>query len=606
MGALAGDGRPGFDGVQGFSIVGYTVLARRYRSTSFAGVIGQEPIAGTLRNAIEQGRVAHAYLFTGTRGVGKTSMARIFARALNAPATVEDAPLPPDADADGGFPPVDVQERMAAAIMRGEDLNVIEIDGASNRGVDEARQLIANAGLSPTGNARYKVYIIDEVHMLTREAFNALLKTMEEPPSHVKFILCTTEPHKVPPTIHSRCQAFDFRNIPTPKIADHLANVLKSENVEADHDVVWQIARLANGSMRDGLSLLDRLIATGQSPLTGEVLEQMFGLPDAQLINGLIDAIASGDVKASLESAANLITNGVGQDQIFEVLIERFRQLMLISACGADSDLVELSDEAKAEAAEQAKQFDASGLTYMIALCESVQRNGKASATPRALLDATIVRLALAEKMADVTAVLSGSSGAMTSGGQKKKLTTNPTPQASVLQHAAPTQSPTSPTTNPTPHTPHPTPVSNQSPTEVMDALLTRVATKPALSWLRFVQIVKIDEQSVIMTPTPGHREVMAFAKGQRLQDLANDLQPILGRRVRVSMQPPANPNGDLTSESIPGDASSGSPTPNPQSQTPNTQAARRAAMDLPLVKQVMDVFPDAVLFEVRDEEEHS
>ena len=523
-------------------------------------MIGQEPIAGTLRNAIEQGRVAHAYLFTGTRGVGKTSMARIFARALNAPATVEDAPLPPDADADGGFPPEDVQQRMAAAIMRGEDLNVIEIDGASNRGVDEARQLIANAGLSPTGNARYKVYIIDEVHMLTREAFNALLKTMEEPPSHVKFILCTTEPHKVPPTIHSRCQAFDFRNIPTPKIADHLANVLKSENVEADQDVVWQIARLANGSMRDGLSLLDRLIATGQSPLTGEVLEQMFGLPDAQLINGLIDAIASGDVKASLESAANLITNGVGQDQIFEVLIERFRQLMLISACGADSDLVELSDEAKAEAAEQAKQFDASGLTYMIALCESVQRNGKASATPRALLDATIVRLALAEKMADVTAVLSGSSGAMTSGGQKKKLTTSPTPQASVLQHAAPTTPLTPSASSPQSPTPNP-----QSPSEVMDALLTSVATKPALSWLRFVQIVKIDEQSVIMSPTPGHREVMAFAKGQRLQDLANDLQPILGRRVRVSMQPPANPNGDLNS--------SDSPTPNTPNPTPGPPA---------------------------------
>ena len=570
--------------------VSYTVLARRYRSTSFAGVIGQEPIARTLRNAIEQGRVAHAYLFTGTRGVGKTSMARIFARALNAPATVEDAPLPPDADADGGFPAVDVQQRMADAIMRGEDLNVIEIDGASNRGVDEARQLIANSGLSPTGNARYKVYIIDEVHMLTREAFNALLKTMEEPPPHVKFILCTTEPHKVPPTIHSRCQAFDFRNIPTPKIADHLKNVLGSESVEADEQVVWQIARLANGSMRDGLSLLDRLIATGQSPLTQDVLEQMFGLPDTQLVSALVNAIAAGDVKASLEAGANLIANGVSQDQVLEVLIERFRQLMLICACGAESELVELPDEARAEAAEQAKGFDASGLTYMIALCESVQRNGKASATPRALLDATIVRLALAEKMADVTAVLSGrvvshtgSASGGTSGGQKKKLTANTT----APSYQPPATSPQPPAVSPTTHHEPLT-----TPSDVIDALRQRAADRPAMAWLRFVDIVKLDEQAVVLSPTPGHREVMHFARDQRrLQAVADELAPILGRRVKVSMG--AAPDAGRNDEATP---------PNGHKQARVNSADRRAALDLPLVKQVMDVFPDAIVTDVREE----
>ncbi len=575
--------------------VSYTVLARRYRSTSFAGVIGQEPIASTLRNAIEQGRVAHAYLFTGTRGVGKTSMARIYARALNAPATVEDAPLPPDAEADGGFPDEEVQQRMAEAIMRGEDLNVIEIDGASNRGVDEARQLIANAGLSPTGNARYKVYIIDEVHMLTREAFNALLKTMEEPPPHVKFILCTTEPHKVPATIHSRCQAFDFRNIPTPKIADHLKNVLGSESIEADEQVIWQIARLANGSMRDGLSLLDRLIATGQSPLTPAVLEEMFGLPDAQLVNTLIDAIASGDVKASIEANANLIANGVSQDQVMEVLIDRFRQLMLICACGSESELIELSDEARAEAAEQAKRFDASGLTYMIALCESVQRNGKASATPRALLDATIVRLALAEKMADVAAVLSGnsSSAGIASTSQKKKLAARPT---SNPPRPGNRQAPAVPAPTPSPQAAPPVDINTNDPAEVMDALRDRVSDRPALSWLRFVNIVKLDEQAVVLSPTPGHREVMAFAKGQRLEDLANELWPILGRRVRVSMQAPDNGGGASGVD----DKS----TSNGQTRSQISQAERRAALDLPLVKQVMDLFPDAVVTDVRDEEQ--
>lgn len=580
----------------------YTVLARRYRSTSFGGVIGQEPIAGTLRNAIEQGRVAHAYLFTGTRGVGKTSMARIFARALNAPATVEDAPLPPDAEADGGFPEEDVQQRMAEAIMRGEDLNVIEIDGASNNSVDQARQLIANAGLSPTGNARYKIYIIDEVHMLSPSAFNALLKTMEEPPSHVKFILCTTEPHKIPATIHSRCQAYDFRNIPTPKIADHLGSVLGSESIEADQQVIWQIARLANGSMRDGLSLLDRLIATGQSPLTPEVLEQMFGLPDAQLVNSLVDAFANGDVKASLESTANLITNGVSQDQILEVLIERFRQLMLISACGPDSDLVELSDDARVEAAEQAKRFDTSGLTYMIALCESVQRNGKASATPRALLDAMIVRLALAEKMADVAAVLSGTpaSGSAAPAGQKKKLAARPAatvnPQISSPTPQGPAASPQSPTPKPESQAP----INTDDLGAVMEALRERVSDRPALAWLRFVILEKIDEKTAVLVPTPGHRDVLNFAKDpRRLQVVTDELIPILGRRVRVTMQAPApgsSPGGS------PGDAAQTPGSNSSGSNNASRHADRRAAMDLPLVKQVLEVFPDAVLFDVREE----
>ena len=383
----------------------YTVLARRYRSQSFGDVVGQQPIAQTLINAIATGRVHHAYLFCGTRWVGKTSMARILARALNAPDTVDDCPKPPDHEE---YPELDVQQRMAAAIMAGEDLNVIEIDGASNRGVDDARQLIANASLSPTDNARHKVYIIDEVHMLTKDAFNTLLKTMEEPPGHLKFILCTTEPEKVLPTIQSRCQRFDFRNIPTRQIADHLTAVLEKESIEADPQVVFEVARLGNGSMRDALSLLDRLLAVGEKNLTYELLESMLGLPDRQLLVQLMDAVAAGDVKTTLTAADELMKRGVSQEQFIATLIGHVRFLLLIGACGADSELIDLDDTTKEQLGEQAGKFGSPSLVHTIALLESVQRNAKGSSTPRALLDAALARLALSETFADAAALADG------------------------------------------------------------------------------------------------------------------------------------------------------------------------------------------------------
>ncbi|WP_428386377.1 DNA polymerase III subunit gamma/tau [Mucisphaera sp.] len=393
----------------------YTVLARRYRSQAFGDVVGQEAVARTLSNAIERDRVAHAYLFCGTRGVGKTSMARLLARALNAPASMTDAPKLQGVE----YPEEDVQGRMAEAIMRGDDLNVIEIDGASNNRVEEARELIAGAGLAPTGAARFKIYIIDEVHMLTQAAFNALLKTMEEPPEHVKFILCTTEPHKVPATIQSRCQRFDFPSIPAMKIAEHLKAVVDSESLKADDELIWRVARLGNGSMRDALSLLDRVIAAaGDGALSVGTLEELLGLPESELIDGLVSAMADGDVAKTLEAASTLLHRGVSQDQVVEALVERLRQLMLIAACGVESELVELPAEGREASAALASRFDTQGLVYLMMLGENLQRHAKSSASPRALLDATLVRMALAEKMADVAGLLSGGVAA---GAEKKK-----------------------------------------------------------------------------------------------------------------------------------------------------------------------------------------
>lgn len=361
----------------------YTVLARRYRSQTFDEVVGQEPIARTLRNAIEAGRVAHAYLFVGTRGVGKTTTARLFAKALS-----------------GGSPETD------ALIMQGKDTDVIEIDAASNTSVDDARELIANSVYMPL-RGKYKIYIIDEVHMLSTQAFNALLKTMEEPPEHVKFILCTTDPHKVPPTIQSRCQRFDFRNIPASRIAEHLGNVVTQEGCTADPELLHAVARLGNGSMRDALSLLDRVMATGEKHLSHTLLEELLGIPDRTLLASLLDAVSLGNPAGALESAAQLLARGVSIDQVIEALLARLRDLLVLCTCGPQTTLVDISDQARAEEAHRATQFDPAGIVHMIALCENVQRSAKNSAVPRALFDALMVRLALTDKLADAAAFIS-------------------------------------------------------------------------------------------------------------------------------------------------------------------------------------------------------
>ncbi|RPH80762.1 MAG: DNA polymerase III subunit gamma/tau, partial [Planctomycetaceae bacterium] len=243
----------------------YVVVARRYRPRSFDQLIGQQHVGRALCNAIETGRVGPAYLFTGARGVGKTSTARIFAKALNDPGG-------PTSHPDG-------QSDIAQAIDSGEDVDVLEIDGASNRGIDEIRSLRAGVGVRPS-RSRYKIYIIDEVHMLTGAAFNALLKTLEEPPAHVKFIFCTTDPEKIPITVLSRCQRFDFSPVAVDSIHGRLREIVDAEGVEADEDALRLIARRAEGSMRDSQSLLEQVMSFSDGKLTTATVHTMLGTAD--------------------------------------------------------------------------------------------------------------------------------------------------------------------------------------------------------------------------------------------------------------------------------------------------------------------------------------
>jgi DNA polymerase-3 subunit gamma/tau len=372
----------------------YTVLARRYRSGTFDELIGQDHIARTLKKAITSGRIAHAYLFCGTRGTGKTSTARILAKCLNCESS------------DGPTPEPCGKCNSCQAIARGDDIDVIEIDAASNTGVDNVRDLINNAQFRPA-RSRFKVYIIDEVHMLSKSAFNALLKTLEEPPEHVKFILATTEAEKVLPTILSRCQRYDFRNIPTREITGHLKNIVKQEKVKADDDALLLVAKAGAGSMRDALSLLDRLLSIGEERLTVEALEQLLGMPKSQLLFDLANAIGSGDTKSVLSQADGIITGGLSADSLVAALVDHLRNLLILRTCGDGAkDLVEVPGLNPADLEKQAAKFDPVALTQDIAVLEELRRHMRQSQGGRALLDATLVRMTLADQFASIADLL--------------------------------------------------------------------------------------------------------------------------------------------------------------------------------------------------------
>jgi DNA polymerase-3 subunit gamma/tau len=381
----------------------YTVLARKYRSTTFDELIGQDHVARTLKKAIESGRIAHAYLFCGTRGTGKTSTARILAKCLNCESTDGPTAVPCN------------KCQSCLAIARGEDMDVIEIDAASNTGVDNVRDLIANAQYRPA-RSRFKVYIIDEVHMLSKSAFNALLKTLEEPPGHVKFILATTEPEKVLPTILSRCQRYDFRNIPTREIAGHLRDITKKEKIKADDDALLLVAKAGAGSMRDALSLLDRLLSVGEKTLTADMIEQMLGLPKSQLLFDLAQAVGERDVKATLGRAEAIVSGGLSVDSLIAALVDHLRNLLIVRTCGPDSELVEVPGLSMDELQKQSDRFDPVALTQDITILEELRRNIRQSQAGRALLDATLVRMALADQFASIGELLARVDGGGGSG----------------------------------------------------------------------------------------------------------------------------------------------------------------------------------------------
>lgn len=371
----------------------YTVLARKYRSKTFDEIVGQDAIATTLKNAIASDRVHHGYLFTGTRGVGKTSMARILAKALNCLSSDQPVTVP-CCSCDS-----------CTAIAEGGDIDVIEIDAASNTGVDNIRELRSNANYRPA-RSRFKVCIIDEVHMLSTGAFNALLKTLEEPPAHVKFIFATTEAQKIPATVLSRVQRFDFRPIGTDVIADHLVHILEQEGIEAESAVIRRVSRLANGSIRDALSLLDQLLSLGNTTLTSDLVDEILPAAHSESLGRLIDCIADTDAAGALRTVEETLGRGDTLIYFCNSLINQLRTLMLMAVCGEDTELVDVPAGLRQVLVRQSKRFDAATYVYMITVMEELRRNVRFSGSGRALTDAAIVKLCEAEKFSSIDTLL--------------------------------------------------------------------------------------------------------------------------------------------------------------------------------------------------------
>jgi DNA polymerase III subunit gamma/tau len=357
----------------------YTVLARKYRPQTFAELVGQEHVARTLSNAIAQGRVAHAFLFTGVRGVGKTTTARLLAKALACEAGPTATPCNECAQ--------------CKEIATGVDMDVLEIDGASNNSVDDVRRLQETLPYRPARD-RFKIVIVDEVHMLSQGAFNAFLKTLEEPPAHVKFIFATTESHKVPITIRSRCQRYDFRLIPQTVVAARVREILTSEGIEADDPAVAIVAREAAGSMRDALTLLDQLVAFAGERLVGEEVARMLGIADRRHVMETSRAILQGDGSAALHTVDALASQGADMLHFARQLLSFLRDLVVLRVAGGEADLVDLVPEERAAARELAEAVDVLELQRAFAATSRLTDDVARTGAPRTVLEMGLVRIA--------------------------------------------------------------------------------------------------------------------------------------------------------------------------------------------------------------------
>ena len=598
---------PGKEGPQNGEGEAYRVLARKYRPQTFAELIGQEAMVRTLSNAIEKGRLAHAFILTGVRGIGKTTTARLIARALDC--------IGPDGNGGPTVDPCGVCEH-CVSIAESRHVDVLEMDAASRTGVDDIREIIEGVRYAPV-SARYKIYIIDEVHMLSKNAFNALLKTLEEPPEHVKFIFATTEIRKVPVTVLSRCQRFDLKRVEADELVRHFSGIAKKENADIEDAALALIARAAEGSVRDGLSLLDQAIAHGAGTVTEEQARDMLGLADRAQVLDLFRAIMGGETKAALDILRTQYVYGADPVVILQDLLEVVHWLTRLKVTPeAASDTIASEAEAKV-GAELARDLSMPVLTRSWQMLLKGVQEARIAPSPIAAAEMVIVRLAYSADLpspADLVKKLKhggtiggrtsggGTSGGGTSGGGQAA---QPTPPAGA---GGPASSPGGgPGGNPGAQAAAsggprggraPDPVAYESPAPYHDAPPPEEAVIHQPSPRRFEDLVALFEENREMRLAihlSDHVHLVSFAPGRIDIRLKHEAPPDLPHRVMGHLKDWTGERWIVTLSSDRGEASLR------EQEEARAEALRAEVEAHPLIRDIRNVFPDARITDIRE-----
>ncbi len=409
----------------------YLVLARKWRPRTFDKMVGQEFISRTLKNAVQTDHVAHAFLFAGSRGVGKTSAARILAKCLNC----DEGPKPEPCN----------ECSSCMEIEEGRSLDVYEIDGASNTSVDDIRELRENIKYLPRPGKR-RVYIIDEVHMLSKSAFNALLKTLEEPPEHVIFIFATTEAHKVPETIQSRCQRFDFRRIPRAKILERLQDMAKEEGYEIEERALSSVAKAADGSMRDAQSLLDQIISYCGTSVPDEAVAEILGIAGREYFYRISEAVLGQDPGACIEALDEVYRSGYDINQFYQDLVEHFRNLLMVRLLPDPSSVLDMADGEIEELKNQGEQAGPEDLRRLVSILLKAEEDILRSSLPRMGMEVTLIKMAHLGRLEPLDRILEKVAGLEGAGGSRPQAPRVPSPgppakKSRPRQTAAPSRS---------------------------------------------------------------------------------------------------------------------------------------------------------------------
>jgi len=558
---------------------GYTVVARRYRPQRFEDVVGQDHVVQALRNAIRLNRVTHAYLFSGTRGVGKTSIARIFAKCLNC---VHGPTDEPDQTCD-----------ICQAIAVGQDVDVIEIDGASNNGVEQVRELRQNAGLRPS-RARFKIYYIDEVHMLSTGAFNALLKTLEEPPAHVKFFFATTEPNKIPVTVLSRCQRYDFAGISPDQIVATLGEICASEQIVADPEALGVIARRAGGSMRDAQSLLEQLLSFGGERLTVELVQQQLGIASDDRTLDLLDALSRRDAAGSIRIVDQTSSAGVQPTELLAGAMEFLRDAMMI-AVKAEVPFLAATPRQKPRLQAIADRWPLDTLLAALQILAEARGRLRGSPHGRTLVEIALMRVALLDNLGELGEVVARLA-ALESGAppvaplEKKKLTAaEPIPVPLGPEPTSlptPGDGPAGPEIEPEPSRPVPMGWDLAAIAAAWPGWATSLPAELSskLAWLRPASLPAADV--LVIEPVAGYNWVVDACERPDLRSkIESALRQWLDRALEIRFVRPAEAKA---------------PTP---ARHPAAAARDDGLRDEPIVKLVMELF-EARAVRVEAEEE--